>query len=89
MLRDGDAIHVPKAETFSVTGYVRAPGPYVLDGDVTVQKALAMAGGPTERGAMNRATITRLVNDTLTKFRAKMTDLVQPGDTIDVPQRFF
>lgn len=89
ILRDGDTIHVPKAETFNVTGYVRAPGPYVLDGDVSVQKAVAMAGGPTERGAVNRATITRLVNGKLTKVRAKMTDLVQPGDTIDVPQRFF
>jgi polysaccharide export outer membrane protein len=89
MLRDGDTIHVPKAETFSVTGYVRSPGAYVLDGDVTVQKALAMAGGVTERGAANRASITRLVNGKLTKFRPKMADLVQPGDTLDVPQRFF
>ena len=89
MLRDGDTIHVPKAETFNVTGYVRTPGPYVLDGDVTVQKALAMAGGVTDRGAANRATITRLVNGKLARFKPKMTDLVQPGDTIDVPQRFF
>lgn len=88
-LQDGDTIHVPKAETFNVTGYVRTPGSYVLDGDTTVQKAIAMAGGVTERGAVNRATITRLVNGKLTKFRPKMTDFVQPGDTIDVPQRFF
>ena len=89
ILRDGDTLHVPKAETFNVTGYVRSPGPYVLDVDVTVQKALAMAGGVTERGAANRTTITRLVGGKLTKFKPKMTDLVQPGDTIHVPQRFF
>jgi polysaccharide export outer membrane protein len=89
MLRDGDTIHVPKAETFNVTGYVRSPGAYVLDGDVTVQRALAMAGGATERGAPNRATSTRLADGKLTKFKPKMTDLVQPGDTVDVPQRFF
>lgn len=89
MLHDGDTIHVPKAETFNVTGYVRSPGPYVQDGDVTVQKALAMAGGVTDRGAASRVTITRLVNGKLTKFRPKMTDLVQAGDTLDVPQRFF
>jgi polysaccharide biosynthesis/export protein len=89
VLRDGDTIHVPKAETFSVTGYVHTPGSYVLDAEVTVQKALAMAGGVTERGAANRPTITRLVNGKLTKFRPRMTDLVQAGDTLDVPQRFF
>ena len=88
-LRDGDTIHVPKAETFNVTGYVRAPGAYVLDGEVTVQRALAMAGGVSDRGAGNRTTITRLVDGRLTKFKPRMTDLVQPGDTIDVPQRFF
>jgi polysaccharide export outer membrane protein len=89
ILRDGDTIHVPKAESFSVTGYVRSPGAYVLDGEVTVQRALAMAGGVAERGAANRTTITRLVSGKLTKFKPKMTELVQPGDTIDVPQRFF
>ena len=88
-LHNGDTIHVPKAETFNVTGFVRAPGPYVLDGQVTIQRAIAMAGGISERGAMGRTTITRVIDGRLTKFKPKMTDFVEPGDTIDVPQRFF
>src|SRR5262249_54546488 len=42
-LRDGDTIYVPKAETFFVTGQVRNPGPYLIDGDLTIARALSMA----------------------------------------------
>ena len=87
--RDGDTVNVPKAQTFIVNGFVRTPNTYVLDGEVTVQRALAMAGGVTERGAQNRTKILRLVNGKLVEIKTKMSDLVQPNDTLVVPQRFF
>jgi polysaccharide biosynthesis/export protein len=89
LLRDGDTLNVPKAQTFIVNGFVRAPNTYVLEGEITVQKALAMAGGVTERGAQSRTKIQRMVNGRLVEIKAKMTDLVQPNDTLVVPQRFF
>src|SRR3954470_198019 len=89
LLHDGDTVNVPKAQTFIVNGFVRAPNTYVLDGEVTVQKAIAMAGGVTERGAISRARIQRMVDGKLVDVKPKLTDLVQPNDTIVVPQRFF
>jgi polysaccharide biosynthesis/export protein len=89
VLRDGDTVNVPKAQTFIVNGFVRSPNTYVLEGDVTVQKAIAMAGGVTERGAQSRVKIQRIVDGKLVEIKPKMTDLVQPNDTIVVPQRFF
>lgn len=90
VLADGDTINVPKAQTFIVNGYVRNPGTFIIDGEITVQKALAMAGGVTERGAANRTRITRFVNGKLIEIKKlKMSDLVQPNDTLNVPQRFF
>lgn len=89
LLRDGDTLNVPKAQTFIVNGFVRTPNTYVLDGEITVQKALAMAGGVTERGAQSRTKIQRIVNGRLVEIKAKMSDLVQPNDTLVVPQRFF
>jgi polysaccharide biosynthesis/export protein len=90
LLRDGDTINVPKAQTFIVNGYVRSPGTFIIDGDVTVQRALAMAGGVTERGAASRTRITRYVDGRLIELKkVKMSDLVQPNDTLNVPQRFF
>jgi len=89
MLSDGDTVNVPKAQTFIVNGFVRSPNSYVLEGDVTVQKAIAMAGGVTERGALSRTKIQRMVDGKLVEVKPKMTDLVQANDTIVVPQRFF
>jgi polysaccharide export outer membrane protein len=86
-LHDGDTIFVPRAETFFVTGFVRQPGSFVLDGDVTVLQAISLAGGPTERAAMNRVKIRRIVNGETQDVKVKLTDLVQPNDTIIVPQR--
>jgi polysaccharide export outer membrane protein len=89
LLSDGDTLNVPKAQTFIVNGFVRTPNSYVLDGEITVQKALAMAGGVTERGAQSRTKIQRIVNGKLVELKAAMSDLVQPNDTLVVPQRFF
>ena len=89
VLRDGDTVNVPKAQTFIVNGFVHSPNTYVLEGDVTVQKAIAMAGGVTERGAQSRIKIQRMVDGKLVEIKPKITDLVQPNDTIVVPQRFF
>jgi polysaccharide export outer membrane protein len=88
-IRDGDTIFVPKAEMFFVTGHVRSPGSYVWEKGMTVQKAISLAGGITERGARNRIKIIRIVDGQRKEFRVTMTDLVLPNDTIEVPQRYF
>jgi polysaccharide export outer membrane protein len=90
LLRDGDSINVPRAESVYVTGYVKAPGPYVIEGSLTVMQVIAMAGGPTERGATGRVKIFRRVGDAVEEVKnVKLSDLVRPGDTIQVPQRYF
>jgi polysaccharide biosynthesis/export protein len=89
-LRDGDTIYVPKAETFFVTGQVRNPGPYLIDGDLTIARALSMAGGVTERGSRSRLRITRVVDGRqITIKNPKPDDLVWPGDSIEVLTRLF
>ena len=89
-LRDGDSINVPRAESVYVTGYVKSPGPYVIEGSLTVMQAIAMAGGPTERGASGRVKIFRRAGDKVEEVKnVKLSDLVKPGDTIHVPQRYF
>jgi len=89
-LKDGDTVLVPKAETIFITGYVRAPGSYTWEEGLTLERALTLAGGPTERAALNRIEISRAVNDKPVKItRAKLTDLVLANDTIRVPQRIF
>jgi len=88
-LQNGDTIFVPRAENFFVFGHVRNPGQYVARRGTTVMQALSLAGGITERGAMNRVRIVRIVDGKKKEFKVKLTDEVLPGDTIVVPQRFY
>ncbi len=89
-LRDGDTIFVPRAESIYVFGQVRNPGAYALQSvETTVLQALSLAGGVTDRGATNRIKIVRVVKGEKQETRVKLTDLVLPGDTIIVPEKFF
>jgi len=88
-LKDGDTIFVPRAESVFVFGQVRNPGAYPVPQGTTVLQALSLAGGVNERGATGRITIVRLEKGKTTEIRVKLTDLVRPGDTIKVPERFF
>jgi polysaccharide export outer membrane protein len=88
-LHDGDTIFVPRAESAYVFGQVKAPGAYSIQKDTTVLQALSLAGGVTENGALNRTKIVRLVKGEKKELKVKLTDLVKPGDTIIVPERYF
>lgn len=87
LLQDSDTIIVPAADKFYITGYVKQPGSFVIRPGMTVQQAIAEAGGLTERGSSRRIKIIRKVNGKDQEIDANMTDLVRPNDTIKVPQR--
>ena len=52
-------------------------------------QALSLAGGVTDRGSTARIKIVRIVNGEKKELKVKLTDIVQPGDTIIVSERFF
>lgn len=89
LLRDGDTVSVPKAQSVFVSGQVKTPGAFAVDTDTTVLQVLSLAGGLTDRGADNRVRIQRTVKGKKTEIKAKLSDIVQPGDTIIVPEKFF
>lgn len=86
---DGDTINVPKAPTFYVLGQVASPGSYVWTRRMTVQQAIALAGGYTSRGSNRGIRISRMVDDTRIEVGVDEDDQVQPGDTINVRARRF
>ena len=89
-LRDGDTIFVPRAESVYVFGQVKNPGAYSLQQkNTTVLQALSLAGGVTDRGSTGRILIARIVNGEKQETKVKLGDVVQPGDTIIVQERFF
>ena len=88
-LQDGDTINVPKAQSVFVAGQVKSPGAYAVDPGATVLQVLSLAGGLTDRGSDNRIRIQRTVSGKQVEVSAKLTDVVTPGDTIIVRERFF
>jgi len=88
-LRDGDTIVVNKAQSVYVFGQVRAPGAYPIERGTTVLQALSLAGGVTDRGSTGRMKIVRTVDGKKKELKVKLTDMVEPGDTIIVAERFF
>jgi protein involved in polysaccharide export with SLBB domain len=54
-----------------------------------VLQALSLAGGLVDRGSTARIRIVRIVGGEKREIRVKLSDVVQPGDTIIVPERFF
>jgi polysaccharide biosynthesis/export protein len=90
MLRDGDTIFVPRAESLYILGEVKNPGAYALQQkNTSVLQALALAGGVSDRGSTTRIRIVRIVNGEKKEIKVKLTEIVQPGDTIMVGERFF
>jgi polysaccharide export outer membrane protein len=88
-LRDGDTVVVQKARSVYVFGQVKAPGAYAFDKDTTVLQALSLAGGVTDRGSTGRVKVVRAVDGKKKELKVKLTDIVEPGDTIIVGERFF
>lgn len=88
-LRAGDTVFVARADKFFITGQVKVPGEYVLSEGLNILQAMTLAGGPTERAATNRIKIQRMVDGRMKEFSVKESALVQPGDTIQVPTRFW
>lgn len=85
----GDTLQVPKAPRFYVTGEVNKTGEFKWEKQLSVRRAIAMAGGPTSEGAPDRIRIQRFENDNEIEFHPQMTDMVEPKDIIIIPQSYF
>jgi polysaccharide export outer membrane protein len=84
VLENGDTIYVPAAERVFVSGNVKNPGAIVWQRGMTVEQAITLSGGVTERGTMRRLAIRRGTKE----FSVKREDLVQPNDMVIVKMRF-
>lgn len=89
-LRDGDTVFVIRAESVYVFGEVKNPGAYTLQQkNTTVLQILSLAGGLTDHGSTGRIRIARVVNGKKQEIKVKLSDMVEPGDTIIVQESFF
>ncbi|MBN2371215.1 MAG: polysaccharide biosynthesis/export family protein [Vicinamibacteria bacterium] len=88
-LRAGDTVHFPRAAQVFISGHVGHPGSFRFQRGMTLLQALTLAGGVTERGSAGRTRVLRMIDGKRKKIKVKLTDPVEPNDTIVVPERFF
>ena len=89
-LRDGDTIFVPRAETVYVFGQVKNPGAYAhAEGHDRAAGAVARRRRHRERRDEPRPDRPHRRGRQERDSRSSLTDIVKPGDTIIVPERYF
>jgi polysaccharide export outer membrane protein len=88
-LQPHDTLIVTESATFYVSGEVQRPGSYPLEPGLTMERAIALAGGVTLRGARSRLKVTRHAGAVDEMLRAKPQDPVKPRDLITVGARLF
>jgi polysaccharide biosynthesis/export protein len=89
-LRGGDSVFVPRADQFFILGEVQKPAMYKLEANMTVEQAISVAGGLTLKGSMRRVEIKRTGKDGAdVAIKARLGDMVQPGDVIRVKESIF
>jgi len=83
------SVEVEAFRPFFVLGEVGAAGQYPFVNGMTVQNAVAIAGGFGPRGAQDSVDLTRIVDGRPMTATVPLTFAVRPGDTITVKERFF
>lgn len=82
------AVEVAEYRPFFIMGEVRLPGRIGFMPGMTVQNAIAAAGGFLPSAEQASVDLTRQVNGQVMTGRVLITDPIIPGDTIMVRRRF-
>jgi polysaccharide export outer membrane protein len=72
-----------------VNGEVQKPGGFPYQPKLTVEQAIALAGGFTRFGSHSRIEVFRASDPQHKAVRVELTDPVFPGDIVTVKQRLF
>jgi polysaccharide export outer membrane protein len=82
-------VDIAQNRPFFILGEVRQAGQYPFVSGMTVQAAVAIAGGFSERANERHMQISRRVNGVIEKWDVPSDTIVQPGDTVYVKERWF
>ena len=83
------AVEVETFRPFFILGEVTAAGQYAYVNNLTVETAIAIAGGFTPRANRATFTIVRNINGVASSASVPLHFNVRPGDTITVHERWF
>lgn len=81
-------VTITEYRPFYINGEVKNPGSYAYRKGLTVQKAVTLAGGFTERASKTTISLKNEDDTTRTKS-ALLADAVKPGDVLTIGASFF
>jgi protein involved in polysaccharide export with SLBB domain len=89
-LRDPSVtVLIAEYRPFFVSGEVQKPGGFPYQPNLTVEQAIALGGGFTQRGSHSRIDVIRASDPQHKAVRVQLTDPVFPGDIVTVKQSIF
>ena len=83
------AVEIEIYRPFFILGEVTVPGQYPYVANMTVETAVAIAGGFTPRARKSTVTITRKIQGVPARFKLPLNYPLRPGDTVTVGERWF
>jgi polysaccharide export outer membrane protein len=83
------AVEIDSYRPFFILGEVQAPGQYPYVPNMTVESAVAIAGGFTPRAKRNMVTVTHTDAGGSGRFMVPLGTSLSPGDTVFVGERWF
>ncbi|HWA00963.1 MAG TPA: polysaccharide biosynthesis/export family protein [Caulobacterales bacterium] len=83
------SVEVANYRPFFILGEVQRPGTYPYSANLTVQNAVATAGGFTYRANRGRVFIRHANESQERSYRLTSATPVMPGDTVRIGERFF
>ena len=83
------AVEIETYRPFFILGEVTLPGQYPYVSNMTVETAVAIAGGYSPRAQKHQIEISRQMNGLTEKRVVSPNYPVRPGDTIKVAERWF
>jgi polysaccharide export outer membrane protein len=83
------AVEIESYRPFFILGEVQAPGQYPYVPNMTVESAVAIAGGFTPRAKRNMVTVTHTDAGGSGRYVVPMGTSLSPGDTVFVGERWF
>ncbi|HWL05193.1 MAG TPA: polysaccharide biosynthesis/export family protein [Xanthobacteraceae bacterium] len=83
------AVDIESYRPFFILGEVTAPGQYPFVANMTVETAVAIAGGYTPRADRKNIRVTRAIAGQMHRATLPALATLRPGDTIEVGERWF
>jgi polysaccharide export outer membrane protein len=82
-------VFVKEYRPFFVQGEVNSPGSYSYEVGLTVRKAIALAGGLTERASKKKMYLTKSADKNQGEIKVTMDQEIAAGDMLQIKESFF